>query len=90
MFNSIRSFLGATETSPASPIYAAIDTLGPYVLGVVTLLCTLYGIVLGVRLAKAEDKEQRKNVQKTLINFAIGAGSVIVLLVVLYAIRDYL
>lgn len=77
-------------TSPTSPIYQAVDLIGPYAIGAVCLLCMIYGIVLGVRLAKAEDAEQRKKVQKTLINFGIGAISILVLLVILYAIRDVL
>ena len=77
------------DESPSSPIYQAIDLLGPYVLGVVALLSMIYAIILGVKLAKAEDAEQRKKVQQTLINFAIGAVSIIVLLTILYAIRKY-
>ena len=77
------------DESPASPIYQAVTLLGPYVLGGVTLLCMIYAIILGIKLAKAEDAEERKKVQKTLINFIIGAVSVIVLLLILYAIRDY-
>ena len=73
-----------------TPIYQAVTLLGPYVLGVCALLCMIYGIILGVRLAKAEDKEERKKCQKTLINFIIGGISVLVLLVILYAIRDVL
>lgn len=78
------------NASPTSPIYKAIDLLGPYVLGVCALLSMIYGIILGVRLAKAEDAEARKKCQKVLINFIIGAISVLVLLVILYAIRDVL
>ena len=80
---------GTDTTSNASPIYQAIDLLGPYVLTAVTLLCMFYGIILGVRMAKAEDAEQKKKLQKTLINFAIGAVSVLVLLAILYGIREY-
>jgi len=75
--------------SPASPIYNAITLIGPYALGVITLLCMIYGIVLGVKFAKAEDTEARKKLQKTLINFAIGAISIYILIIILYAIRPY-
>ena len=96
IFYQLTNLLAATggeptnDASPTSPIYKAIDLLGPYVLGVCALLCMIYGIILGVRLAKAEDKEERKKCQKTLINFIIGGISVLVLLVILYAIRDVL
>ena len=75
--------------SPSSPIYNAITLIGPYALGVITLLCMIYGIILGVKFAKAEDAEGRKKLQKTLINFAIGAISIYVLIIILYAIRPY-
>lgn len=76
--------------NPASPIYQAITLLGPYVLGGCTLLCMIYGIVLGVKFSKADDASEREKLKKTLINFVIGAISILVLLTVLYAIRDYL
>ena len=79
----------ADQNSPASPIYNAITLIGPYALGVITLLCMIYGIMLGVKFAKAEDKEARVKLQKTLINFAIGAISIYVLIGILYAIRPY-
>ena len=77
------------ENSATSPIYNAISLIAPAAIGVILLLTTFYGIILGVRLAKAEDKEQRVKVQKTLTNFLIGALIVIVLLLILFAIRPY-
>lgn len=74
----------------ASPIYQAVDLLGPYVLSVCAILSTIYGIVLGVKLAKCEGADERKKVQTTLVNFVIGAVSVLLLLSILYAIRDVL
>lgn len=83
-------YLLSGTNSPTSPIYQAVDLLGPYVLGVCTLLTGIYGIILGVRMAKAEDVEARKKAQKVLINFIIGAISVLLLLSILYGIRDVL
>ena len=88
--NLLLTASGGDTTSPTSPIYNAITLIGPYALGVVTMLCMIYGIVLGVKFARAEDKEQRKALQKTMINFAIGAISIYILIAVLYAIRPYL
>ena len=88
ILNLLLSATGDTN-SPTSPIYNAITLIGPYALGVVAMLTMIYGIVLGVKFAKAEDKEQRKALQKTLINFLIGAISIFILLAILYAIRDY-
>jgi uncharacterized membrane protein len=61
--------------------------VGPYVLSVVIVLCIFYGIFLGVKYAKAEDEATKANMQKTLINFIIGAITVIILIAILYAIR---
>ena len=83
-------YLLADDSSPVSPIYKAIDLIGPYVLGAVAMLCMIYGIVLGVRLAKAEGAEERKKCQQVLINFIIGGLSVLLLLTILYAIREHL
>lgn len=84
------SFLLTDNNNPASPIYKAITELGPYVAGVLCALGIIYGIVLGVRLAQTDDKETAKKIQKTLINLAIGVISIVILLVVLFAIRDYI
>ena len=46
-----------------------------------------YGIFLGVRYAKSQSEDERANAQKTLINFIIGAGIVLLLVVILFAIR---
>lgn len=83
------SMLLKDNASAASPIYQAISLLGPYVLSGVAVLCMFYGIILGVKFAKADDAEAKKKIQKNLINFVIGAISVFVLLLILYAIRDY-
>ena len=71
-----------------SPIYEAISLIGPYALSIVAVLSIFYGIFLGVKYAQAEDEATKANMQKTLINFIIGAVTVWILLAVLYAIRD--
>ena len=90
MYAFLNVYKNVICNSAVSPIYSAIDTIGPYAMGVVGLLTIIYGLILGIRLAKSEDAEERKKVQKTLINFIIGALSVLILLVILYAIRDHL
>lgn len=71
-----------------NPIYGGISTVGPYALGVVTVLSLFYGVFLGVKYAKAKDESEKAGAQKTLINFIIGAGIIIVLISILYAIRE--
>ena len=85
---SLVSLLGAeTGDSVLGPIYGALTLVGPYVLSVVAVLAIFYGIFLGVKYAKAEDEATKANMQKTLINFIIGAVVVWILLAVLYAVR---
>ncbi len=81
------SLICASGDAVLDPIYEGVTLVGPYVLGVVTALCMFYGIFLGVKYAKAEDEATKANMQKSMINFIIGAVSVIVLLGILYAIR---
>ena len=71
-----------------NPIYEGMTLLGPYALGVVASLSLFYGLFLAVKYAQCQSAEEKLNVQKTLINFIIGAGIVIVLIAVLYAIRQ--
>ena len=69
------------------PLYTAISTIGPYAMGVVLMLGVIYGIIMGVKFAKAEKSEERAAIQKALINGAIGFIAIFALLVILYAIR---
>jgi len=89
IFNMI-SILGAgTQADNAvDPLYDAITTIGPYAMGVVLLLTIIYGIILGVKYAKAEESKERAALQKALINGIIGFLSVLVLLAILFAIRE--
>lgn len=76
-----------TGADVIKPIYEGITLIGPYALGVVATLSIFYGIFLGVKYAQCQSVEEKMNAQKTLINFIIGAGVVLVLIAVLYAIR---
>ncbi len=76
------------DHAAVSPLYKGIDVVGPYAISVVGMLSLFYGIFLGVKYAKSETADQKANAQKTLINFVIGAVVVIVLISVLYAIRE--
>ncbi len=88
LLNSILSLISAgSGDGVLNPIYGGLSTVGPYALGIVTTLSLFYGVFLGVKYAKAKDETEKQGAQKTLINFIIGAGIVIVLISVLYAIR---
>lgn len=86
-FTNFFNLLGAAE-SAVDPLYKAITLIGPYAIGIVLTLGVLYGVIVGVKFAKAEGKEERAKLQKVLVNGVVGAVVVLILLVVLYAIRE--
>lgn len=90
LLNNILSFafLASAGEEVLNPVYEGITLVGPYAIAVVLALSTIYGIFLGVKYAKAEDETQKANAQKVLVNFIIGAVTVLILIVVLYAIRE--
>jgi predicted ABC-type exoprotein transport system permease subunit len=83
----IKSFLLKTGDDVISPLYDGITLVGPYAIGVVLLLSTIWGIFLGVKYAKAEDASEKANLHQVLVNFIIGAATILVLISVIYAIR---
>ena len=90
IFNMI-SFLATNNTqgeNAVDPLYNAIDVLGPYAIGVVLVLGIIYGIILGVKFAKAEDSKERKALQKALVSGVVGFVAVLLLLTIVYAIRE--
>lgn len=76
------------DNATVGPIYRAIDLLGPYAIGVVGLLSLIYSIILGVGYSKAENGDERKAAQKRLISFVVGAVVVLILIILLYALRE--
>ena len=79
--------LATNGDQAVDPMYKAITEIGPYAMGIVCILGIIYGIILGVKFAKAEKSEERAALQKALISGVIGFVSILVLLVILYAIR---
>ncbi len=88
-FNNAMKLLGsgAQADSSLDPLYKAITLIGPYALSVVAALGLIYGVIVGVKFAKAETTDERAKMQKILINGIIGFVAVLVLIGVLYAIR---
>lgn len=83
------SDLNKSDTSGTiSPIYDFLDTFGPVLIGMLLGIGSLYCIILGVQYAKAEKGEDRDVAKKKAVNAAISFGVIIILLVVLYAMRD--
>lgn len=90
MYNAFNvvSLLGKTTGENATdPIYKALSTIGPYAISVTLILGILYGVILGVKFAKAESADERSKLQKVLINGIVGFVVVLVLIIILYAIR---
>ena len=83
----IKSFLLKTGDDVISPLYDGITLVGPYAIGVVLLLSTIWGIFLGVKYAKTDDASEKANLHQVLVNFIIGAAVVLILISVIYAIR---
>ncbi len=79
---------GTQGDNAVDPLYDAISTIGPYAMGVVFLLMLIYGVIMGVRYAKADESKERAAVQKALINGIIGIFAIFVLVVIVYAIRE--
>ena len=71
-----------------NPIYEGITVVGPIAISVVLILSMFYGLFLGVKYAKAEKADEKANTQKVLVNFIIGAVIVLILIAVIYAIRE--
>ncbi len=82
------SFVAGTGADVTNPLYEGIALVGPIALTVVGMLALFYGIFLGVKYAKCEDAAQKANMQKTLVNFWIGAVVIWILIAVLAAIRQ--
>ena len=87
LFNLFSYIAASSGEGVLNPIYEGMSLVGPYAIGVVVALSTFYGIFMGAKYAKAENEADKLNAQKTLVNFIIGAVTVIILLSVLYAIR---
>lgn len=96
LINRIMFFVCATETGTknadssgtVSPIYDFLDTFGPALIGILLGVGSLYCIILGVQYAKAEKGDDRDIAKKKAVNAAISFGVIIILITILYAMRD--
>lgn len=87
LLSKIKSFI-LDGDDVISPLYDGISTIGPYAISVCLLLSIFWGIFLGVKYAKAEDPGEKENLHKVLVNFCIGAITVLILIAIVYAIRE--
>ena len=87
LISQIKSFLLKTGDDVISPLYDGITLVGPYAIGLTLMLSIFWGIFLGVKYAKAEDAAEKANLHQVLVNFLIGAFTILVLIGIIYAIR---
>ena len=83
----VKSFILSEGDDVVSPIYDGITMIGPIAISVCLILSIFWGIFLGVKYAKAEDPGEKENLHKILVNFCIGAVTVLILIAIVYAIR---
>lgn len=83
----VKSFILSEGDDVVSPIYDGITMIGPIAISVCLILSIFWGIFLGVKYAKAEDPGEKENLHKILVNFCIGAVTIIILIAIVYAIR---
>ncbi len=85
--------LGATypeEWQWVGNIVDFLKTVLPYVLIVVATAGTIYAVVLGVKMARAEDAGAREEAKKRIINFIIALAVTVVLILLLNLFVEYL
>lgn len=87
MISLLGAGAGTQGAAAVDPIYNAISTIGPYAMGVVLALGLIYAVILGYKFTQAEGSDEKKTLQKALINGIIGFVTVFILIAILYAIR---
>jgi len=60
------------------------DTVMPIILVVLGAIAVIFGILRGVRLARAESADQQQEAKRSLITFIIGIGVAIGLVLLLF------
>lgn len=73
-----------------SNITGFLKTLLPYVLIVVATAGTIYAVILGVNMARAEDASKREEAKKRIINFIIALAVTVLLILLLQLFVNYL
>lgn len=72
------------------PILNLIDSALIPILIVLVAVGTIYSVVLGVNMARADSSEKREESKKRLINFLIGIVIIIVLIAIMYVLASQL
>ena len=82
--NSTLVFSGAMDFSgAASPVVSLINSLIGPVISVVVAVGAIYCVILGVKLAKADEPQEREKAKMALKNAIIGFFLIFILIVVM-------
>ena len=81
---------GETTWSWVTRLTDFLETVLPYVLIVVATAGTIYAVVLGVKMARAEDASARDEAKKRIINFVVALAVTILLILLLRLFVQYL
>ena len=76
------------DNNALTPIYTALDIILPVALGLILLAGVIYSVVLGTQYSKAITPEERDTARKKLINAVIGFVIVIILVALLWVLKD--
>ena len=86
-YGFVTALLTATGANPfeevSSPVISLLDMALTPALGIVGALGAIYCILLGAKLAKAEEPQDREKAKQSLKNAIIGFVLIFVLIVVL-------
>jgi high-affinity Fe2+/Pb2+ permease len=88
--DSVKAALSSAGYGFLTPILETVDTALIPIIICVLAAGTIYAVVLGVNMAKAESSDKREEAKKRLINVIIGFAVVILLLVVIYALSSHI
>lgn len=93
MYTFFKNFLFLAETvddknNALSPMYQALDIILPVALGLILLAGVIYSVVLGTQYSKAVSADERDTARKKLINAVLGFVIVIILVALLWVLKD--
>lgn len=88
--NLFSLFLSASlDLSQAiQPLIDAINVITPILLSLVFVIAVPMCITTGIKIARAEGAEQREEAKRSLIQKLIGFGSIFVLIIIIWLVKE--
>ena len=78
---------GNKVTDTANKVNEVLKTIVGPCLSVLGGMAIIYMVILGVQYAKSENNEKRGDIKKRIVNLAIGAVTIMVMLTLCFAIK---